>query len=101
MFEKLHVYNAVLFRDAYFSAEILYRLRRVSPSAQPRDCGHPGVIPAAYEPLGNKLHEVSFAKNRVTEVKPGKLYLPGMEYAELGDKPVVKRPVILKLKSTE
>ena len=99
--KKLHVYNAVLFRDAYLSTEILYRLRRVPSSAQPRDCRHPGIVPTAYESLGNQPHEISLAKNRVTEVKPRELYLAGVVYAELGDKPVVKRPVILKLKSTE
>ncbi len=73
----------------------------VAPSSEACDSWHPGIIPATYMSLFNKAGEFSLTEHCITQVEPCKLYLPGMIKSQFFEEPVVKGPVVFKLKGAE
>ncbi len=101
MLKKSDVDHALSFGDSDALTKIPDGLGRVSPPPQTRYGRHPRIIPAGHTPFLDQLQKLTFAHHRVAEVQPRKLDLSGWEYAELFDKPVIQRTVILEFQRTD
>jgi len=100
VFEEGIIDGAVEFVDADDLAEIADGLWGIAASPQPAQGRHSRVIPAADAVFLDQPQQFSFAHQGIGEIETGKLNLTGMMDAQLVQKPVVKRPVIFKLEST-
>jgi hypothetical protein len=98
--EELEIHHTVRLRHPYLPAKAPQCFGRTTPTPEPADGGHPGIIPGIYDRAVYQGLEKAFAHDRVSEIQPGKFVLPGPgRNGDIFEEPVVKRTMIFKLQS--
>ena len=100
MFEHGEFDRSRRLRDSDGSAEIADCFRRVAAAADAAQSGHAGIVPAADALLLHQLQQLALAQQRVGQVEAIELNLLRRKDAQLLDKPVVERAMVLKLQRT-
>ncbi len=77
MLEQAHFHDAVALGDADQGREVAYALGGEAAATQARDGGHPWIVPTAHVPLFDKGQQNALRKDRICDVEPRKLDLPG------------------------
>ncbi len=102
MLQEAELDSAVDLGHADALAEIADGRRCIAAAAQSRQGRHARVVPAGDVSLLDQAAQLALAHDSVIYAEPGKFNLPGLRLkAAVGDDPIVKRAVILKLKRTE
>ena len=101
--QKGPVHRGVHLADADALAEIADGAGGVAPPPQAAESGHPGIVPAGDPSVLHQLAELPLGHDGVVDTQTGKLDLPGFVTGDgdVGDHPVVQRPVILILQGAE
>ena len=102
MLEQRDVDHVLALGDADPIAERANRLGRVAAAAHPGDGRHARIVPARHRPFLDQREQLALAHHRVGQVQPRELDLPRLRrHRQVGDQPVVERPVILELQRAE
>src|SRR5699024_3379957 len=72
-----------------------------TPSSEPTNGRHPGIIPAIYMLFPTSFQKPSFAHHRIREVPTGKLVLSRWKYFSFFNKPVIEGAIRNKLQCTK
>ena len=102
VFQKRHIDQAVVFRDADLFAEFPDRLGREPPAAHPGQRRHLRVVPAGNDPVFHQFQQLAFAHDRVAQIQSGKFELPRTRpLDQFVQEPIVQRPVVLELQRAD
>src|SRR6185312_107427 len=98
MVEHRHIDHTVCLGDTDALYKIPDRLRRNAASSQARKGGHTRVIPSADVPIAHQHSQRAFGQYSVSEVEPREFILMRpRRYIYVGNKPIIKRAMVLKL----